>query len=141
MARADTLTPLVTTPDSASCECAGSFSSPLHGHHDAWHRCHRAFRLIAELGARAFYNGAVGEALLKTSHQLGGTMTASDLRNYDVEWVQPISTDYRGWKVSELPPNGQGIGTLEMLNILENFPIGQYEQTILRPTRMATPRT
>ncbi len=43
--------------------------------------------------------------------------------------MQPISTDYRGWKVSELPPNGQGIGTLEMLNILENFPIGQYEQT------------
>ena len=45
------------------------------------------------------------------------------------EWVQPISTDYRGWKVSELPPNGQGIGTLEMLNIIENFPIGQYNQS------------
>ena len=43
--------------------------------------------------------------------------------------MQPISTDYRGWKVSELPPNGQGIGTLEMLNILENFPLGQYDQT------------
>jgi gamma-glutamyltranspeptidase/glutathione hydrolase len=88
-----------------------------------------ALRLIAELGARAFYAGPVGEALLKTSQQLGGTMTASDLSDYDAEWVQPISTDYRGWKVSELPPNGQGIGTLEMLNILENFPIGQYDQT------------
>jgi gamma-glutamyltranspeptidase/glutathione hydrolase len=88
-----------------------------------------AFRLIAELGARAFYAGPVGEALLKTSQQLGGTMTAADLSDYDPEWVQPISTDYRGWKVSELPPNGQGIGTLEMLNVIENFPMGQYNQS------------
>jgi gamma-glutamyltranspeptidase / glutathione hydrolase len=89
----------------------------------------RAFRLIAELGARGFYDGPVGEALLKTSQQLGGTMQAADLSEYEPEWVQPISTDYRGWKVSELPPNGQGIGTLEMLNILENFPLGQYDQS------------
>ena len=94
------------------------FRNPQLGH---------AFRLIAELGSRAFYDGPVGEALLKTSAQLGGTMTAADLREYDAEWVQPISTDYRGWKVSELPPNGQGIGTLEMLNILETFPIGQHD--------------
>ena len=87
-----------------------------------------ALHLIAELGARAFYEGSVGEALLKTSRQLGGTMTGADLSEYDAEWVQPISTDYRGWKVSELPPNGQGIGTLEMLNILENFQIGKYDQ-------------
>ncbi|HTB19722.1 MAG TPA: gamma-glutamyltransferase [Bryobacteraceae bacterium] len=87
-----------------------------------------ALRLIADLGARAFYDGPVGEALLKTSQDLGGTMTAADLSEFEPEWVQPISTDYRGWKVSELPPNGQGIGTLEMLNILENFPIGQYDQ-------------
>ena len=85
-----------------------------------------AFRLIAELGAKAVYSGPVGEAILKTSHHYGGTMTAEDLREYQSEWVQPISTDYRGWKVYELPPNGQGIGTLEMLNILENFPIGDY---------------
>jgi gamma-glutamyltranspeptidase/glutathione hydrolase len=96
------------------------FRNPDMGH---------AFRLIAELGARAFYSGPVGEALLKTSQHLGGTMTAADLSEYQPEWVQPISTDYRGWKISELPPNGQGIGTLEMLNILENFPLGQYEQT------------
>jgi gamma-glutamyltranspeptidase/glutathione hydrolase len=96
------------------------FRNPELGH---------AFRLISELGARAFYDGPVGEALLKTSRELHGTMTASDLREYQPEWVQPISTPYRGWKVSELPPNGQGIGTLEMLNILENFPMGQYDQT------------
>jgi gamma-glutamyltranspeptidase len=56
-----------------------------------------ALCLIAELGARAFYDGPVGEALLKTSAQLGGTLTAADLSEFDAEWVQPISTDYRGW--------------------------------------------
>jgi gamma-glutamyltranspeptidase/glutathione hydrolase len=87
-----------------------------------------AFRLIAELGAAAFYSGPIGEALLKTSRHYGGTMTAEDLREYQSEWVQPISTEYRDWKVYQLPPNGQGIGTLEMLNIMENFPIGAYGQ-------------
>ena len=86
----------------------------------------RAFRLIAELGARALYRGPIGDAILKTSRRYGGTMTADDLREYQSEWVQPISTNYRGWQVYGLPPNGQGIGTLEMFNILENFPIGEY---------------
>jgi gamma-glutamyltranspeptidase/glutathione hydrolase len=90
----------------------------------------RAFRLIAQLGARAFYDGPVGEALLATSRQLGGTLTPADLSEYEPEWVRPISTDYRGWKVFELPPNGQGIGTLEMLNILESFPIGQHDLSV-----------
>ena len=107
-------------PEGRAPKVGEIFRNPQLGH---------AFRLIAEFGGRSFYNGAVGEALLKTSRQLGGTMTASDLSDYDAEWVQPISTDYRGWRVSELPPNGQGIGTLEMLNILENFQIGQYDQT------------
>ncbi len=88
-----------------------------------------AFRLIAELGAAAFYSGPIGEAILKTSNRLGGAMTADDLREYKAEWVQPISTQYRDWKVYQLPPNGQGIGTLEMLNIMENFPLGDYSQT------------
>jgi len=87
-----------------------------------------AFRLIAELGAQAVYRGPIAEALLKTSRRYGGTMTAGDLREYQSEWVQPISTNYRGWEVYELPPNGQGIGTLQMLNILENFPLGEYSQ-------------
>ncbi|HEV2688265.1 MAG TPA: gamma-glutamyltransferase [Bryobacteraceae bacterium] len=85
-----------------------------------------ALRLIAELGAAAFYSGPIGEAILKTSHHYGGTMTAADLREFQSEWVQPISIDYRGWRVYQLPPNGQGIGMLEMLNIMENFPLGDY---------------
>jgi len=85
-----------------------------------------AYRLIAELGAAAFYSGPIGEALLKTSNRLGGTMTAEDLREYQPEWVEPISTTYRGWRIYQLPPNGQGIGALEMLNIVEQFPIAAY---------------
>ena len=105
-------------PNGAAPKVGETFRNPELGH---------AFRLIADLGARAFYDGPVGEALLATSRKLGGTLSAADLSEYEPEWVQPISTDYRGWKVSELPPNGQGIGTLEMLNILENFPLGQYD--------------
>ena len=87
-----------------------------------------AFRLIAERGARAVYDGPIGEAILRTSKRYGGTMAPDDLRDFESEWVEPISTDYRGWTVSQLPPNGQGIGTLEMLNILENFPVGEHPQ-------------
>jgi gamma-glutamyltranspeptidase/glutathione hydrolase len=87
-----------------------------------------ALRLIGDLGARAFYSGPVGEAILETSGKLGGTMTVDDLREFQSEWVQPISTEYRDWKVYQLPPNGQGVGTIEMLNIMENFPLGDYAQ-------------
>ena len=82
----------------------------------------RAFRLVAEQGPDAFYKGEIAAAILKTSHSLGGTMTAEDLASFSSEWVQPISIDYRGWRVYELPPNGQGMAALEMLNIMETAP-------------------
>jgi gamma-glutamyltranspeptidase/glutathione hydrolase len=83
----------------------------------------KAYRLLAAGGAAAFYQGPIAEALLRTSRRLGGAMTAADLASYEVEWVTPVATTYRGWTVTQLPPNGQGIGTLEMLNIMENFPL------------------
>ena len=86
-----------------------------------------AYGLIAELGAAAFYAGPIGAALIQTSRRLGGTMTAADLEQFAPEWVRPISTRYRDWSVCELPPNGQGIGALEMLNIMERFPLGDRE--------------
>jgi gamma-glutamyltranspeptidase / glutathione hydrolase len=82
----------------------------------------RALRLVAEKGPDALYKGEIAAAILKTSHDLGGTMTAEDLASYSAEWVQPISIDYRGWRVYELPPNGQGMAALEMLNIMETAP-------------------
>jgi gamma-glutamyltranspeptidase/glutathione hydrolase len=86
-----------------------------------------ALQLIADSGPAAFYTGPIAHAILKTSDRLGGTMAGADLSEFQSEWVEPISTDYRGWKVYELPPNGQGMATLEMLNIMERFPLGQMD--------------
>ncbi len=81
----------------------------------------KALRLIAEKGRDAFYKGEIAQALVSTSTALGGTMELQDLADFSAEWVEPISTDYRGWKVYELPPNVQGMAALEMLNIMEKF--------------------
>jgi gamma-glutamyltranspeptidase/glutathione hydrolase len=85
-----------------------------------------AYRLIARQGPRAFYRGAIAKAILATSERFGGTMTAQDLASHEGEWVQPIQTQYRDWTVYQLPPNGQGLGTLQMLNLMENFPLGDW---------------
>ncbi len=85
-----------------------------------------AFRLIADQGPSAYYKGDIAAAILKTSGKLGGTMTAEDLAAYSSEWVTPISIDYRGWKIYELPPNSQGVAALEMLNILEVTPASPF---------------
>lgn len=86
----------------------------------------RAYRLIADKGPDAFYKGEIAAAILKTSAKLGGTMTAEDLAGFSSEFVTPISTDYRGWRVYELPPNGQGMAALEMLNIMEATPASTF---------------
>jgi gamma-glutamyltranspeptidase/glutathione hydrolase len=78
-----------------------------------------ALRLVADEGAKAFYAGEIAQAIVRTSQALGGTMAADDLSAFSPEWVDPISTTYRGWTVYELPPNGQGMAALEMLNIME----------------------
>jgi gamma-glutamyltranspeptidase/glutathione hydrolase len=80
-----------------------------------------ALTLVANEGEAAYYKGEIAKAILKTSSDLGGTMTAEDLADYSAEWVEPISTTYRGWTVYELPPNGDGMAALEMLNIMEQF--------------------
>lgn len=85
-----------------------------------------ALRLVAAQGPDAFYKGPIAQAILATSNRLGGVMTAEDLADYQPEWVTPISTDYHGWKVYELPPNTQGFGALEMLNIFAQYPLGAW---------------
>jgi gamma-glutamyltranspeptidase/glutathione hydrolase len=82
----------------------------------------KALRSIAENGASAFYRGEVARAIVSTSQASGGTMSADDLSQFSPEWVEPISTKYRDWTVYELPPNGQGMAALEMLNIMETTP-------------------
>ena len=79
----------------------------------------KALRAIAQGGADAYYKGEIAQAILSTSKALGGTISADDLAQFAPEWVDPVSTTYRGWTVYELPPNGQGMAALEMLNIME----------------------
>jgi len=85
-----------------------------------------SLRQVAEHGRDAFYNGAMTETMVKFLQARGGMHTLEDFRDFQPEWVEPISTTYRGWTVYELPPNGQGIAALTMLNIMEQFPLGQY---------------
>jgi gamma-glutamyltranspeptidase/glutathione hydrolase len=85
-----------------------------------------SLRLVADKGSAGFYEGTTADAILATSRRLGGTMTAEDLKDFKPEWVDPISTTYRGWTVSELPPNTAGIAALMMLNLMEQYPLGQY---------------
>ncbi len=86
------------------------------------HDLAKALRLVAENGADAFYKGEIARAILSTSQSLGGTLAADDLADFSPEWVEPILTTYRDWTVYELPPNGQGMAALEMLNIMEATP-------------------
>ncbi|HSU54034.1 MAG TPA: gamma-glutamyltransferase [Candidatus Dormibacteraeota bacterium] len=85
-----------------------------------------ALKEVAAHGRNAFYKGEISRRLLACSKRLGGTMTAEDLADFSSQWVEPISTTYRGWQVYELPPNGQGIGALAMLNLMETFPLSDY---------------
>jgi gamma-glutamyltranspeptidase / glutathione hydrolase len=82
---------------------------------------------IAAQGRSAFYKGPIAAKILDAMKRHGGTMTAADLADYSAEWVDPISTTYRDWTVFEMPPNGQGLAALEMLNIMEKFPLGEKE--------------
>jgi gamma-glutamyltranspeptidase/glutathione hydrolase len=84
------------------------------------------YRALASDGRDAFYRGEIARRIVSCSDRLGGPLTAADLAEYHAEWVAPLSTTYRGWTVYELPPNGQGIAALMMLNLLELSPIGSY---------------
>ena len=75
--------------------------------------------VIAAKGRDGFYAGPVAEALVAYSRKVGGFFSLADLAKHHSEWVEPISTTYRGYTVFELPPNGQGLAALEMLNMLE----------------------
>ena len=86
----------------------------------------QSLKEIASQGRDAFYRGDIARRVVECSQRNGGALTASDLAEFSSEWVEPISTTYRGWTVYEIPPNGQGIAALMMLNIMENFPLSAY---------------
>jgi gamma-glutamyltranspeptidase/glutathione hydrolase len=82
---------------------------------------------IAEHGRDAYYKGEVGKRVLEAIKRHGGVMTVQDVAEFSAEWVEPISTTYRDWTVYEIPPNGQGLAALLMLNIMETFPLGSKD--------------
>jgi gamma-glutamyltranspeptidase/glutathione hydrolase len=99
----------VFLPGGKAPEIGEIFSNPDLG---------KTLRLIADGGRDAFYQGEIAQSIVSTSSALGGTLQPDDLADFSAEWVEPISITYRGWKVYELPPNGQGMAALEILNIM-----------------------
>jgi gamma-glutamyltranspeptidase/glutathione hydrolase len=86
----------------------------------------RSLEAIAHDGRNGFYGGATAERIVSFLNSLGNPMTQQDLAEFQPEWVEPISTTYHDWRVWELPPNGQGLAALSMLNIMEQFPLAKY---------------
>src|SRR5215211_2376307 len=82
---------------------------------------------VAEDGADAFYGGEIARSMARAAQGAGGYLSEEDLAAQESTWVEPISVDYRGVRVHEIPPPGQGVAALEMLNILEGFDLGSLD--------------
>jgi gamma-glutamyltranspeptidase/glutathione hydrolase len=85
----------------------------------------KSYRAIAAAGRDAFYRGAIAQQIVSFSEANGGYFSLPDFADHESEWVEPVSTNYRGYDVWELPPNGQGIAALQMLNLLEPHDIAK----------------
>ena len=83
----------------------------------------RTLRLLADEGKDAFYRGDIARRIVQYAQETGGYFTMEDFAAHQTEWVEPLQTDYRGYSVLELPPNGQGITALMALNVLEGYDI------------------
>ncbi|MCI8303089.1 MAG: gamma-glutamyltransferase family protein [Lawsonibacter sp.] len=86
-----------------------------------WEEYARTMEELAETDCESYYRGALMERMVSFSRETGGYFTEDDFRHYRPEWVEPISTDYRGYTVCEIPPNGHGITVLMALNLLKGF--------------------
>jgi len=82
-----------------------------------------SYERIAKDGASGFYEGETAERIVAKSRELGGYMSLEDLRSHRADWVDPVSSSYRGYDVWEIPPNGQGICALQILNLMEGFDV------------------
>ncbi len=86
-------------------------------------RLANTFKILSEKGRDAFYKGEIAETIVKYTKEQGGFLSMRDFQDHTSTWVDPVSVNYRGYDVWELPPNGQGIAALQMLNILEQYDI------------------
>jgi gamma-glutamyltranspeptidase/glutathione hydrolase len=85
------------------------------------------FETLVREGPQAFYEGKIAERMVKFSQAQSGRFSLRDFRDHKADWVEPVSTNYRGYDVWEIPPNGQGIATLQILNLLEHFDIASMK--------------
>jgi gamma-glutamyltranspeptidase/glutathione hydrolase len=85
----------------------------------------RSYEEISSRGRDGYYSGTIADRIVEWSAKNGGKLNRQDFREFTAEWVEPISTTYRGWTVYEIPPNGQGVAALAMLNLMERFELGK----------------
>ena len=97
--------------------------APEVGERFAFPEAARTLRLVAQTRGEAYYRGEIAAAIAAHARAHGGVMTEADLAAYRPEWVAPIGRDYRGWRLHEIPPNGQGIAALIALGLLEKFDV------------------
>ena len=109
-------------PDSTETFLVGG-RSPRFGEVFKNPRLAATYREIAENGSDAFYRGSIAERIVAFSEANGGYFSMEDFAEHTADWVEPVSTNYRGYDVWEMPPNGQGIAALEMLNLIEPFDV------------------
>ncbi|XP_041646621.1 glutathione hydrolase-like YwrD proenzyme [Cheilinus undulatus] len=122
----------------------------IDGHVPKWGQVFRnpslaqTLKEIGEHGKLAFYQGRIAQAIIDIINQNGGVMTLDDLSSHDSEVITPISTEYKGVRLWEIPPNSQGLAALLLLNILENFPLkatghnsSDYIHVLVEALRMA----
>ena len=102
-------------PDGKPMSCGKVFKNPDLA---------SVFESLSREGPQAFYQGDIAERIVKFSQAHGGRFSLRDFRDHKADWVEPVRTSYRGYDVWEIPPNGQGIATLQILNLLEHFDIG-----------------
>ncbi|WP_078877036.1 gamma-glutamyltransferase [Streptomyces sp. 150FB] len=124
---------LAKDPDSAKVFLRGGKAPALYSVFRNPELAH-AYRTLQKSGRDAFYTGPIADAIVAKIGKLGGEMSAADLADFRAEWVEPISVNYHGYDVHELPPNTQGFATLIMLNILEQVgPVLGYDLAELGP--------
>jgi gamma-glutamyltranspeptidase/glutathione hydrolase len=104
----------------------GNFRAPRAGEVFRNPRLAATYRAIAEQGPTVFYRGFIAEKISRFSQHRGGFLSQADFAEHRNSWVDPVSTNYRGFDVWELPPNGQGIAVLQMLNILEQYDLQKW---------------
>ena len=104
----------------------------------------RTYEILATQGRDAFYKGDIARTIEKYIKENGGFLSYEDMASHNSEWVEPVSTNYRGYDVWELPPNGQGIAALQILNILEGYDISamgfgspEYIHTFVEAKKLA----